>query len=222
MWRKTGPMIITLILLAACAVERMNLPGPKDAVPYHTRVKGSVENFPYDFGLWIGQDVEVPPSAVHLLRPNVLLSRLYRNSETGVGVKFLIIQCQDARDMSGHYPPRCYPSSGWTLRSTLPVQWTTEFRTIPGTEYEFYKVLPGRSATLFVSNLFILPDGHLAPDVDVVYELAADYLNRFYGAAQVQMVFAANIAEDERRQIFTSFMEEADTIIEIISSGVEK
>mgnify|MGYP007071125856 CR=1 FL=1 len=32
-------------------------------------------------------------------------------------VNVAVVQCRDARDMGGHYPPICYPGQGWTPKN---------------------------------------------------------------------------------------------------------
>ena len=60
---------------------------------------------------------EVPPEAQELLRPNAIFSRRFQRPGE-IGVHVLVVHCSDARDMIGHYPPICYPSSGWVSTIT--------------------------------------------------------------------------------------------------------
>ena len=110
--------ILCLGVLTVIAADNARHVKPQDAAPYHARAKATIDAFPYIIGYWTGTDVRVPEAAVKLLRPNALVSRRYTNHSPGLGGRgsawadLLISQCADSRDMTGHYPPICYPSSG--------------------------------------------------------------------------------------------------------------
>ena len=48
-----------------------------EAADLHSRARAGVESIPYLIGDWTATDQQVPPAAVNLLRPNVILSRRY-------------------------------------------------------------------------------------------------------------------------------------------------
>jgi len=103
------PAFLTVALLLGLTAETLSRPGPKDATPFHTRVREFKTHFNNPEG-WTAKvpDNELPPGAVALLKPNLDICRTYLNPR----FEFLLVQCLDARDMGGHFPPNCYPASG--------------------------------------------------------------------------------------------------------------
>ncbi len=216
------PVAITAMLLIGLVIENVSYSSPSDADPYHERVRGVIESVPYQIGDWYGSDVEVPPAALALLRPNAICSRRYQNNRTGNSVELLIVQTRDARDMGGHYPPVCYPAHGWVEKSVEPVEWEVRSLTVPGREYIFSQSLPGRLSTIVVENVLILPNGEMIRDIEGVRAIAADYRMHFYGAGQLQLVFDQSIPSEERRAIIDIFLDAALPVLEAIRSGVEQ
>ena len=94
---------------------------------------------PYKLGSWAGSDVESPPSAIQMLKPNVVVSRYYENTETGEAVSLLLTHCKDARNLVGDYPPVCYPSSGYATDFNERVGLTVGDCEISLTEYGFVR-----------------------------------------------------------------------------------
>src|ERR1700691_3902298 len=89
---------------------------PTEAAPHLQRCANAVGAFPdvidTNNGSWTRKDTERRTPAIQLLRPNAILSREYRNDRRKQVVEFLIVDCSDARDLQGHYPPNCYPAQG--------------------------------------------------------------------------------------------------------------
>jgi hypothetical protein len=200
--RAALPWICTLLLLCGIAADRLRV-GRKsvDAQAYHLRIKKLAANVPYHFGNWLGVDVPVPIGAVKLLKPNVILSRRFEEMQTGRQVTLLVVQCRDARDILGHYPPVCYPANGWTLDSAGPHDWTVDDLAITGTTYAFNTGQhPFEKVT--VDNFMLLPSGQTARDMDAVELAAQDLQRKFFGAAQVQLVYPPNTPESERAELF--------------------
>ena len=154
-------------------------------------------------GDWVGKDVPVDQSAVKLLRPNVIISRQYHNTVTGSTVGFLFVDCSDARDTIGHYPPICYPSQGFSPELTETHDWHLPHMTIHGTEYNFVRSVFDSDGKLWVDDFFVLPGAGTVPDRTPVIAAAADLQRRFYGVAQVQLVFNVQGTGEERDQTFT-------------------
>lgn len=212
--------IASLAMIICCGAETLWRPGPKDAEAYHARVRAIVGSMPYEIGDWCGSDVAVPQAAKTLLRPNKLLNRSYLNTSTNEKVGLLLVQCGDARDMVGHYPPVCYVAQGMTQTSAEPKQWVVGDKIIRGKAYTFERSTFGApSQRRVVYNFMILPDGKLVPDILDVQEAAADYTQRFYGAAQIQLVFDAMSTEQRRDQVFNAFIAANMPVIETIRKG---
>ena len=215
------PAAATVVLLGGLALQKSTYPKQGDADEYHKVVKSAVESIPYEFEGWVGTDDNVPRTAIALLRPNVILSRKYVNERTQQQVSFLIVQCRDARDMIGHYPPVCYPANGWTERHANNIELELGDVRLDGTSYEFYKAYPTLSKTMYVANVIFLPDGNMPRDMNAVRSLAADYRKHFFGAAQVQMTFGGRMSSDQRHKILKTFLGTNVDVFQKIRSGVQ-
>src|ERR1044071_5301891 len=185
-FRNKLALMLSSALLLGMTLEAMSLRRPEDAEPYHAKVRQAAENLPSRIGDWIVQQTDkadIPKEAVTLLRPNVIFYRKYRNVASGREVTFLLVQCGDARDLVGHYPPVCYVNQGWTLRQKVTQDWTLDDgMKLYGMEYEFdrmaFKPAEGLGAyptTIRVANFMILPDGNqIVRDMDAVRQAASD------------------------------------------------
>ncbi|MEA2710775.1 MAG: hypothetical protein QOF78_3376 [Phycisphaerales bacterium] len=228
------PPLLSVGLLAGIFVEQRTHLKPQAVEPYHARAKAAVDQVPYFIGTWTGQDDEIPVAAQKLLRPNAILSRTFIDSSPGDSrsnyrsASLLIVQCRDSRDMVGHYPPICYRAHGLTIdeKSCGPRDWSVNGKTIPGYEYHFTEVFQGRSSRTTVYNFLIVPQRGIVRDMKGVEQAAEDYEQRYYGAAQFQVVFqsqgSAERSREERDEIFATLMGPNIPLIETLTSGVLK
>jgi hypothetical protein len=208
----------TSVLLLGVAVDRWILREPSlDPTHYHSRVKAEAARIPLHFANWLGADVPVPNAATQMLKPNVLLSRRYQQLSTDQSVTVLLVQCADARDIQGHYPPVCYPGQGWALVSSEPREWNTGRRIVLGMRYVFRTGELAESNETTIDNFMLLPDGRTARTMDDVRLAAADRRRRLFGAAQVQIVYGANLTEQQRLQVFHTFLEQLNSTISAIA-----
>ena len=164
-------------------------------------VRAAVREAPYRIGHWVGADIPVPPAAVELLHPNAILSRRFQRIGGGPNVSLLLVHCTDARDMRGHYPPVCYPSSGWSIagvkRSRQAVLMVNG-RRMPVRVYEFRRIEgDGRESRIRVFNVFVLPDGTLTPNIDQINRLAERLALATRGLAQMQIVTPSGLNDEE-------------------------
>ena len=215
------PAAATAVLLCGLWVQKLQYPKQGDADDYHRIVKVAIDAIPLDVDDWAGKDDNVPRTAIALLRPNAILSRRYVHRHTRQRVNFLIVQCRDARDMIGHYPPVCYPANGWTQKKRVELEWNVDGMRFEGTSYEFYKAFPTSSKTMYVTNVILLPDGNMPREMDAVRALAADYRKHFFGAAQIQMNFGGETSSDQRYDILETFLRTIADAFNKIRSGVE-
>ena len=192
-----------------------------DADAYHKRLKAAAAELSLEQGDWVGTDVPVPQAAAALLKPNVLMNRYYRNRVTGRRVSFLLVQCGDARDLLGHYPPVCYPGNGWLSVAHEPRDWRVGGTTITGTQYEFARSTFDRSSSIVIYNFMVLPDGTVGRDMDSVNRSAQDYRRKFFGAAQVQVVFDSSMPRPERDRIMDELIRVHGGLLEMIRDGVQ-
>jgi hypothetical protein len=211
--------VLTLVLLGGLAAETQFRPRPADAEPFHKRVSSALRQMPTMIGEWDSREVPIPPAAVALLKPNAYFSRRYTNRNTGRTVDFLLVQCRDARDMGGHYPPVCYPAHGWSPISAKPVEWQVGGKPLPGMEYEFSRIDEAQTFSTVVSNLMILPTGRYVREMSEIRKAAADYLRQFYGAAQIQVVMPAAVPEEERRELVQMLLEANLPMLQTLGSG---
>lgn len=191
---------------------------PGDAMvidAYHDRVAGVVDTIPIDVGGWVGQQIDLPQSATNLLRPNAMVARHYINEEKGVSATLMLIQCRDIRDMTGHYPPRCYPANGWMESQGNPVGIFT-LGEQPLRRYGFTRVTGRVERGITVYSLFALPTGVLTTSMRDVRRLSADYEFRKYGAAQLQVVIDNEIDQQDHSWILQEMYEIARPTIQAV------
>jgi hypothetical protein len=198
---------------------------PRDVEPFHKRAYAEIASYPYYVGTWVGQEEEVTQAAVQLLRPNIILSRRYTNT-SGQGAaphgsfQMLIVQCRDSRDMLGHYPPVCYPAHGQTLISETPRDWIVGDLTITGTEYAFsYRDAEQGIIKRVVYNFLIIPGRGIARNMNAVMSAAEDYQERYYGAAQFQLVFSGRLSQKDRDSILQQVVGARPDIIKALMAG---
>ncbi|HET6249242.1 MAG TPA: hypothetical protein VFE47_16220 [Tepidisphaeraceae bacterium] len=208
--------LLCLGVLTVIAADNARHVTPEEAEPYHQRAKAAIEAFPYVIrsssgnDTWTGNDETVPEAAVKLLRPNALVSRRYTNHPAdGRGAQWadlLISQCKDSRDMTGHYPPICYPSNGERNLGSRSFHLKAGDTWIDGTEYQF-KAKPDQGCDRkSVYNFFVVPGRGIVPDISGVRSAAGDYQRRYYGAAQFQVVLDADQPAEVRDDVFTTLI----------------
>jgi EpsI family protein len=220
-WRAAVPFACTCLLLAGILVDRLlwRRPGA-DAAPYHRQVQEAAANIPLHFDKWLGVDVPVPQGAVNLLKPNVLVSRRYQDMDSGRTVTLLLVQCTDARDLLGHYPPVCYAGQGWQLVSAEPRDWESDDGTVHGTRYRFKTGAAGFENQTTIDNFMVLPGGATARNMEEVHVAAQDRRRKHFGAAQVQIVYGSDVSEPTRLEVFRAFLSELNPTMTAIARPV--
>ena len=205
---------ICVVLLVGMVAESASRVTPADAEPYHRRARVAVESIPTHIGSWSAQPEAVPREALTILRPNVIRCMKYSDSDTSNPrcydrwASLLVDQCKEASDMSGHYPPNCYPNSGEEKIYQEPRDWQVNGMTINGMEYHFRQTTATESTRTAVYNFLIVPGKKsTCRDIKEVDRAAQDYQRRFFGAAQFQLVMDADLSQTERDEIFTTLME---------------
>jgi hypothetical protein len=209
-------LLVTMI--ARAGVEPQRPPGVE---AYHARVREAVKAIPFGIDSWIGEPVETSLAAVRLLRPNILMERRYTDPQTGASLGLLVVHCTDVRDMIGHYPPNCYPASGWQLRSAAARSIPTEHGDYPATEYRFVRAADGLERPLAVTNFFVLPrpDAQVFPDIDAVNRAARGKATAGLGAAQIQVLGGESLPPERRAAIVAKFIQAIEPAIRVIATG---
>ena len=69
-------IVIALLIIAGIYQIRQSVPS-KALGEYHGTIAKQINEFPFQMGRWVGQDVQVPTSAQEILKPNGLVSRRF-------------------------------------------------------------------------------------------------------------------------------------------------
>lgn len=195
---ETAPILALAIMLLLPMVLRQEKDSAELVLARNLQVKEAVLATPYRLGDWVGEDVEVPASAVELLHPNAILSRRFRKLGSPLSAHLLIVHCSDARDMQGHYPPVCYPASGWVRTEEDGGQERADVlvggETINLRVYNFRRLNNwGGESRVRVFNYFILPTGETTIDLVLVNRLVERSAFSVQGVAQVQLVLSGEL-----------------------------
>lgn len=222
-----APTLCVGILVGMVAQDRTRLTA-EDFEPYHAEVRQLVEALPSAIENWMGAKAEIPAAAQTLLRPNALRAIRFVDMQPRYvlgnprGVLFVVVQCKAAADMVGHYPPNCYRGQGFELEERTPRDWTIDGVGIPGTEYSFLRTIDRQTSRTIVYNFLMVPRKGIQRDIAGVRAAAEDYQQRYYGAAQVQVVFSgpmADLSVSERDEIFATLLRPALPAIAKMSEG---
>jgi hypothetical protein len=216
-----SPLLCLGVLAAVAADNAGHLP-PREATAYHNRIRGAVEAYPYVIGSWVGKDCAVPQAAVKLLRPNIILSRQYISEDPATGsvieAELLIVHCTDSRDMTGHFPPICYPANGQPLLEQRGFSLMCGDVPVKGTEFIFdcHEERSGWSRKS-VYDFFVVPRRGVVPHITDVRAAGADYQQRSFGAAQFQVVMNADLPPEQRDVIFTTLVGADSELIKLLN-----
>lgn len=215
-----GPVmsvVVAAVLLGGAAISSRVSVDQAAADAYHERIRESVRLIELNPGVWMGQEVELPPSATKLLRPNAIIARRYQTAERGgVSPTLLVVQCEDIRDMQGHYPPNCYPAHGWSL---VEGPGDVDIGGLPGAKYRFSRQSGQGALEIVVYNMFILPNGETTTDMRSVRQAGSDYQSRPFGAAQVQIVFSGDVPEQDRAWVLGEMRMIGSPVIDTLLEG---
>jgi hypothetical protein len=213
---KLFPALLSLMFAAAMFVQMKAWKVEDDPTAFHESVRASVSAIPVRFNLWEGTEIKVPSPAAKLLRPNVLFARRYDNERTTRTANVVFVHCTDLRDMSGHYPPNCYPASGWTPDGpNRTADLVLGRRSIRAAVYEFSRSELGGARRSVVYNFFVLPRGFVTT-MSEVQAVAGDRRTRSYGAAQVQIILDALTPEEIQVQIVQELLEPLAPIFDML------
>jgi hypothetical protein len=228
--------VITLLMLIGLYAQAMARPSATMAQPYHERIRALSETIPMSVGSWNGSDntATVPSAAIKMLRPNVLIGRSYRNDETGVRANLVFVQCTDSREMGGHYPPRCYPTQGWTIAPGqeasverddtpgVPRDMKAGDRRIPVRVYEFRQRAFPKDRAVRIYSFFVIPTRGIATTLKPVREAAADYALRPFGVAQIQVVVDGAVSEEAASDAFDALVQQILPLIDMVDHTSEE
>jgi len=229
-----GPVLCT-VLLGAMMLQGRTYRTEKDFEPFHARAAEAINAIPMVISPWMGREQPLRDEERDLLQPNAYRCIAFNDtrasalSDPSRVVLLMVAQCKQANKMSGHYPPECYPSRGHALINGdgVPRDWVVGDMTIKGMEYQFERKDRANVIKTTVYNFMILPEQGIRRDMKDVTASAEDYEQRYYGAAQFQVVFGAALAENtpdarnERDKIFAELVGPCANVIRILADGVE-
>lgn len=198
---RMAPFACLCCLLAAGVLLSRTTAGDRSqAVARAHAIRTSLADVPYLGGEWVGTDCALPAGATEILMPTAVLSRRFVELGTGRHATLGVIHCGDVRDMNGHYPPSCYPSSGWHAREgghdSVALELNGErFR---ATLYRFSSV-DGTGALREVSviGFFVLPDAAISSDIEQLRSRVAKLEISRLGVGQIQVVMDGWPAADD-------------------------
>lgn len=224
---KRSPILILWIALSAALLAGMTVEHwvfrepPARADAYHAAVGDAIDQLPYTFDQWVGQDSAVPEAAVRLLRANRVFSRRFVHLESGQAAQVLIVHCTDSRDLIGHYPPNCYPANGWRADGSRAIALDPDHLDgFDATVYEFSRVDETGDQQITLFNFMVLPDGQIARDMNAVSSASQDYRRKFFGAAQVQVLVPASLKPELQVALAERLIDFIHPVLRTIRSGV--
>ena len=210
---------LAVLLLAGILLQRLGYATAKDAEPFHEAVGQAIERIPHSFGTWKSSAVPLPAAARKLLRPSAWFAREYTDLARERSATLLIVHCPDTRDLAGHYPDRCYPAIGWARVGVLgDITVTVAGTSIPLRRYEFVRRSLDQDITQVVYGTFLIPSVGVVPSIEAVYERAADYRSRLYGATQVQVVFSDGFPRRDEERVATELLEQAWPVVSVVKN----
>src|SRR5438270_7313246 len=141
--KSLGPILVSpvlcLVVLGGVVLENRRHTRREDAAPFHARAREALAAWPQTVlgrtpdDEWTSRETKIPDAAIQLLHPNATVSRRYVNLKNDrKWADLLIVQCSDPIDMSGHYPPNCYPNSGEPLVYKAERNWQVGDVNVPG------------------------------------------------------------------------------------------
>lgn len=217
-----APYACVALLVVFMLAGGLHARTPAGADTYRAAVRTVIESIPYKVGPAVGADVEPTRAAQLLLTPNKIFQRRYTDPSTGWGFSLLIVHCNDARDMRGHYPPNCYPRHGWQQDSaenaSLPVDGVDQ----PAMCYRFSRndEITARAMTIY--DFFIIPDGggSIFADMKKMGFAARSSEVGGLGVAQVQVVFDDDSSPAWRREMLEEIMPAITPTLRVVGQGV--
>lgn len=219
---RIAPVIAFLLMLLLPSLNLDDLLNQEDALARNTEVVNIFSDAPWRIGDWTGEDVPVPAAAIEILQPNAILSRKFRSLE-GMPVDLIIIHCSDARDMQGHYPPKCYPANGWNEADTndrQDIEVSIDGKDIQVRVYHF-KMPEGKGSerTVRVINFFILPNGKFTSKTSEISRIVSRLSHSAQGVAQVQIVTSGDIPLEISIKAAEELLSGFSSVMTVLSQG---
>lgn len=221
-WMAPGLAAAMLAALLVLHVFERGTSGNIDQ--YLARVAEEVDAVPARIGPFLGRETEVAPGAVKLLRPNRILQRRYTNIDSPQQEWFslLIVHCGVATDMNNHFPPVCYPNSGWKLEGEAEdVVVQVNGMDIPARRYRFQRPDELFAEPMDILSFFVLPSGQVRFGGDMgLVDMSSRYpWTDKLGAGQFQILTPAGMSEEMRGEIWDQVLGAIAPVLYAIAEG---
>jgi hypothetical protein len=224
--RNSMAPVATAVLLVVMLVVRVLEHAPQTGIEdYMTNAARQIDAIPVSIGVYIGVDREVTPGVIELLQPNRIFQRHYSDPDPNNSTEFsvVLVHCGSAKDMTGHYPPNCYPRAGWlTAEPSQTVSVAAAELIIPATLYHFEYQQGFAPTRADILSFFIVPTGpqRYGPDIRMVDLASRSTRASKLGAAQVQIITSSDIDQQQRDAIWRAVIEATYPALHAIAEGV--
>jgi hypothetical protein len=225
------PPLFAALMLAAIVVSRGMVTSYADPIAIEV-IQQALENLPPQLGeekiVWIQtREVAVPTGQAQLLGLSAFLSREYRRLQTfpSVTAILFIAHCADSRSMSGHHPPNCYPSSGWTLNDDQNFVWkiTRPDGKIMEAKAYFFTRTGDLANQLWVVNGFFLSDNFFAATLEDAEQIAKPSLLGGTGLSQFQILLQGDFRAADVRKYGTELLQGIpSSLFDVIAGELSK
>lgn len=215
---------LSLLLIGCLSWALPNrTPSTEQALAHNQAVASAFADAAWLIGDWSGRDEVVPREAQELLRPNAIFSRRYTSlgiDQRVPWVHVLIVHCNDARDMTGHYPPVCYPNTGWEMVEPVgseTVVLSADGMELPVRVYEFRRTIElGRTERYRIFNTFILPGGEVTYRIEDVRKKSERLALAVRGVAQIQVVSGGELDPADAVQAANDLLEGMAEVFQVL------
>jgi hypothetical protein len=120
--------------------------------------------------------------------------------------------------MAGHYPPICYPSQGWEASGEPNhVEFKVGANDIQTVRYEFHRRAFDHDRVTRIYGFFAVPDHGYPDDMAEIRAIAANYVDRPFGAAQIQIVFDDSVDRGDEINIVSLVLSQISDTLRVLA-----
>lgn len=195
-----APYAALAALAASAVLLHRHVTAPEVLAARNAEIVKAFDAIPYRLGPWLGSDVPLPAGATEILAASAVVSRRFDELGTSRRAILGLVHCGDVRDMLGHYPPNCYPSSGYMPceQDHEPVVVRIAGAARDAMLYRFRRVdRDGMQREVTIIGVFVLPGTGFTADMRAVRAGASDRRVSEKGIGQLQVVMDGLVERDE-------------------------
>ena len=192
--------LVMLLIMLMIGMRIITRTDPTMSQPIRDVLASIPQRLNWGESTWVqSRDVPVPSNQEKLLDLNAHFSKEYLRlgSFPAITAILFIAYCADARSMSGHHPPNCYPSSGWIMdpSQTKTFEVTRlDGRSVKTCAYQFLRERGG-TQNLTVVNGFFSPEEFFTSTLEGAREVVRPSLLGGMGLFQFQILFQGVYSE---------------------------